>query len=48
MIYEGQVETDIDLLLNENTGGRFRYCKLIVTHNNEDSLIGYENELTQR
>ena len=46
IIYEGQLETDINLILHEKIRECFRYCTLIGPNNDEDSLIGYEKQLT--
>ena len=44
MLFEGQFETDVDLMLHENVRECFRYFNLIVLNNNEDSLIGYSTQ----
>ena len=45
ILSEGQFETDINLILHENIRECFRCCKLIGPNKDEDSLIGYSNEL---
>ena len=46
IISKSLFETEINLLLHENIREFFRYYNLIGPNNNEDSLIGYENQLT--